>query len=138
MQDFSLQTLLSQRDIHVVSEVWLIILAFIFCYLTQFIQYGAVRLVARRTDTVSIFLSGSFLFLRVITFSWLGLLAWLGFILYVKCNIYLAMTWIFAPVVLVAESRGLYSAFVKTRSQRTESLPERFRVVRGIFSTGIY
>lgn len=114
VQAFSLQTLLSQRDIHVVSEVWLIILAFIFCYLTQFIQYGAVRLVARRTDTVSIFLSGSFLFLRVITFSWLGLLAWLGFILYVKCNIYLAMTWIFAPVVLVAESRGLYSAFVKT------------------------
>ena len=114
VQAFSLQTLLSQRDIHVVSEVWLIILAFIFCYLTQFIQYGAVRLVARRTDTVSIFLSGSFLFLRIITFSWLGLLAWLGFILYVKCNIYLAMTWIFAPVVLVAESRGLYSAFVKT------------------------
>lgn len=114
VQAFSLQTLLSQRDIHVVSETWLMVLAFIFCYLTQFIQYGAVRLAARRTDTISIFLSGSFLFLRVITFSWLGLLAWLGFILYVKCNIYLAMTWIFAPVVLVAESRGLYSAFVKT------------------------
>ena len=114
VQAFSLQTLLSQRDIHVVSEPWLMVLAFIFCYLTQFIQYGAVHLVARRTDTISIFLSGSFLFLRLITFSWLGLLAWLGFILYVKCNIYLAMTWIFAPVVLVAESRGLYSALVKT------------------------
>ena len=114
VQAFSLQTLLSQRDIHVVSEPWLMVLAFIFCYLTQFIQYSAVRLAAQRTDTISIFLSGSFLFLRFITFSWLGLLAWLGFILYVKCNIYLAMTWIFAPVVLVAEARGLYSAFVKT------------------------
>ena len=37
----------------------------------------------------------------------------MGFILYIKCNVYLAMTWIFAPVVLVAEARGLYSAFIK-------------------------
>ena len=114
VQAFSLQTLLEQRDITVVREAWLMVLAFIFCYLTQFIQYVAVQYAQRRTDTVSIFLSGSFLFLRIITFAWLGLLAWLGFILYIKFNVYLAMTWIFAPVVLVAEARGLYSAFVKT------------------------
>ena len=114
VQAFSLQTLLSQRDILVVGEGWLMLLAFIFCYLTQFIQYGAVRLAQHRTDTLSIFLSGSFLYLRFVTFAWLGLLAWMGFILYIKCNVYLAMTWIFAPVVLVAEARGLYSAFIKT------------------------
>lgn len=114
VQAYSLQTLFQQRDIRTVGNAPLLALVFLFCYLTQLLQYGAVRCVKRREDTFSVFLSSSFVFLRVVTFLWLAFLAWMGFILYIKCNTYLAMTWIFAAVVLVAESRGLYSAFIKT------------------------
>ena len=90
------------------------LLAFLACYITQLLQYAVGVFIGRRTDTLSVFLSGSFLFLRFVTFSWLALLAFLGFVLYFRFNVYLAMTWIFAPVMLVAEARAIYAAIVKS------------------------
>lgn len=114
VQAFSVQTLLDQRDIQVVPDWLLMLLAFLACYITQILQYAVGVFIGRRTDTLSVFLSGSFLFLRFVTFSWLALLAFLGFVLYFRFNVYLAMTWIFAPVMLVAEARAIYAAIVKS------------------------
>ena len=114
VQAFSVQTLLDQRDIQVVPEWLLMLLAFLACYITQLLQYAVGVFIGRRTDTLSVFLSGSFLFLRFVTFSWMALLAFLGFVLYFRFNVYLAMTWIFAPVMLVAEARAIYAAVVKS------------------------
>lgn len=113
VQAYAIQTLIDQRNVTTVGTDWQLLVSFIVCYLTAFWQYHWLRFTGRRKTPFGVFLSNSKILLRLITFAWLGLLVWLSYILYERFDVYVPMGLILAPVILVSESRGIYTALIR-------------------------
>lgn len=128
-QAFSIQTLLEQRNIYIVSRGWQIALAVLVCWLTAWLQFRLLRFIRRRTSVFGMFLSNSNLFLRFVTFGWMGLITWLSFICYARYHLYVPMGLVLMPVILVSEGRAIYVALVRIFAQRRP---------RGFFGRSVY
>lgn len=112
-QAYSIQTLLEQRNIYVASPGQQIALAAIVCWLTAWLQFRLLRFIRRRKSMFGMFLANSNLFLRFVTFGWMGLITWMSFISYERYNLYVPMALVLMPVILVPEGRAIYGAIVK-------------------------
>lgn len=128
-QAYSIQTLLEQQNIYIVSRGWQIAIAILVCWLTVWLQFHLMRFIRRRTSIFGMFLSNSNLFLRLITFGWIGLLTWLSFICYASYHMYIPMGLVLMPTVLVSEGRAIYVALVRIYTTRRSN---------GFFGHSIY
>lgn len=113
IQAYSVQTIIDQKDIETIGYKFLIALSVIVCWLTVLWQFYWLKFIGRFKNPFGVFLANSKLFLRLITFVWLGILAWMTYIAYEHFDFYIPMALILAPVILVPEARGIYTALIK-------------------------
>ena len=110
---YSIQTVLEKKDIRTIDDGSLMALSVIICFITVLWQFYVMRFISGRKSFWGVLLGNSRLFSRLLTFVWLGLIAWITYVVYEKYDYNIPMAMILAPVVLVAEGRNLYSAIVK-------------------------
>lgn len=126
VQAYSVQTLIDHRDIASLDDVSLFIVSAILTYITIVWQFLWIGFCKRRNNPVMFFIGESKLVLRLLTFLWMALLAWIAYIMYNKADIYVRFGIILVCIVLVGEARGIYTAILKTAIKtrwRTERVP---------------
>lgn len=118
IQAYATQSLIDHHQITTISTPTLILITFVVSYLTILIQIFFVWFVKRFKGFVADFLSESKFALRVVTFGWLAVLAWLGYLIYEGANIYIPMGLVYAFVVFTGEARGIYTAIANAYGRR--------------------
>lgn len=113
VQAYSIQTMIDQKNIETISNGSLWTLSVIVCWLTVLWQFYWLKFIGHRKGPFGTFLANSKLFLRTVTFVWLGMIAWMTYISYERFELYIPMALILVPVILVAEARGIYTAIIK-------------------------
>lgn len=113
VQAYSIQTMIDKKNIETIDNGFLWALSVIVCWLTVLWQFYWLKFIGHRKSPFGVFLANSKLFLRVVTFLWLGMLAWMTYIAYERFELYIPMALILIPVILVAEARGIYTAIIK-------------------------
>ena len=113
VQAYALNSLIDQQNIHIMDNLTVWILAFVASYVTELLQFFILRWLNRRRGPLAMFLYGSVAFIRLVTFSWLGVIAYLAFITYITQNIFVSTTAILVAAILTSEARGVYSSFLR-------------------------
>lgn len=113
VQAYSVQTLLEQKNIAVLSPAGQWLTALVAAYLTVVLFFFLLRYIESRKSLACTFLYNSKLFQRLVLFLWMGLITWASYVSYERCGLYVPMGRVLLPVVLVFEARNIYTAAVK-------------------------
>lgn len=132
IQAYATQSLIDHHQITTISTPTLILITFVVSYLTILIQIFFIWFVKRFKGFFPDFLAESKFVLRLVTFGWLAVLAWLGYLVYEGANIYVPMGLVYAFVVFTGEARGIYAAIVNAYGRRHPNS----RLARSTYFTG--
>jgi len=113
VQAYSVQTLLEQKNIVILSSVGQWLTAIVVAYLTVVLFFFLLRYIEGRKSLVGAFLYNSKLFQRFLLFLWMSLITWASYVSYEHYGIYVPMALVLLPVVLMFEARNLYTAVIK-------------------------
>lgn len=118
LQAYSVETIRDHRDISY-PAIWVsLLIAFVLCYIFEFIVDIGTRWLKRRKDTLSVFLDESYLGRRVVTIIFFGLVAWALAEMFVVNSVYLNAVLILVLLGFVLEARNYYYSAVKALSQK--------------------
>ena len=120
---YSIQSLFDNYNIRIMDNGSIWLLAFLASYITQLLQFFITQGLGKFKQASTDFLKNSVVFIRLITFFWLGVIAFIAFVIYVIQGVFISTTAILVAAVLTSEARGVYSSFIKYYVKDTTNIP---------------
>ncbi len=113
VQAYSVMTLLTGTERYVVGPIGIMLISLFVCYVMSVIHQAFIGWSLLRKNPLVEFLTKSKLMLRLLSFIWMAICAYAGFVLYMYADFYVPLEFVISAIVFVTEARNILIGLIK-------------------------